>query len=87
MVARAETARYSFRGQSLTRWVGILGIAIGVVAFWLALPPLTTRTEIWPLAVGIFAVALYALSRSFRALDRPADVIDTSRPLPDEDES
>jgi general nucleoside transport system permease protein len=37
--------------------VGILGVACGVLAFWLALPPWTTRELGWPLAAGIVAVA------------------------------
>jgi ABC-type uncharacterized transport system permease subunit len=37
--------------------VGILGVASGVLAFWLALPPWTTRELGWPLAAGIVAVA------------------------------
>jgi ABC-type uncharacterized transport system permease subunit len=37
--------------------IGILGIAFGVFAFWLGLPPWTTREIGWPLAAGIVAVA------------------------------
>jgi ABC-type uncharacterized transport system permease subunit len=37
--------------------IGILGVACGVLAFWLALPPWTTRELGWPLAAGIVAVA------------------------------
>jgi simple sugar transport system permease protein len=37
--------------------IGILGVALGVLAFWLALPPWTTREIGWPLAAGIVAVA------------------------------
>jgi simple sugar transport system permease protein len=39
------------------RSIGILGIGLGVLAFWLALPPLKTRTEALPIAIGILAVA------------------------------
>jgi simple sugar transport system permease protein len=39
------------------RTVGILGVASGLLAFWLALPPWTTRELGWPLAAGIVAVA------------------------------
>jgi general nucleoside transport system permease protein len=42
---------------SSARAVGVLGIALGALAFWLALPPLATRTAWAPLAVGIGAVA------------------------------
>jgi general nucleoside transport system permease protein len=37
--------------------IGIVGIAFGVLAFWLALPPWTTRAIGWPLAAGFIAVA------------------------------
>jgi general nucleoside transport system permease protein len=39
------------------RTIGVLGIACGVLAFWLALPPWTTQAIGWPLAAGIVAVA------------------------------
>jgi general nucleoside transport system permease protein len=47
------------------RTVGIVGIALGVVAFWLALPPLTVRTIGPSLALGIVAIGagIWALSR------------------------
>jgi general nucleoside transport system permease protein len=50
------------------RNVGIAGIALGAVAFWLALPPLTTRTIAAPLVVGLVAVAcgIWAVSRAQR---------------------
>jgi simple sugar transport system permease protein len=37
--------------------VGLLGIGLGLLAFWLALPPLSARTVLWPILVGIVAVA------------------------------
>ncbi|HET7045278.1 MAG TPA: ABC transporter permease [Gaiellaceae bacterium] len=40
------------------RWIGILGIAIGVVAFWISLPPVAQRTLFWPIVVGAAAAAL-----------------------------
>jgi ABC-type uncharacterized transport system permease subunit len=47
------------------RTVGIAGIFLGVIAFWLALPPLAARTALWPILVGIVAVAagIWAQSR------------------------
>jgi ABC-type uncharacterized transport system permease subunit len=39
------------------RTIGVLGIALGALAFWLALPPLAARTAALPIAVGILAVA------------------------------
>jgi general nucleoside transport system permease protein len=65
----AETADVR-NGWSLTspRTIGVLGIALGVVAFWLSLPPLATRTTAAPVAVGIAAVAagIWAASRRER---------------------
>ena len=37
--------------------VGIFGILLGALAFWLALPPLAARTAVLPLAIGILAIA------------------------------
>jgi general nucleoside transport system permease protein len=54
----AERVRASRWAQiSSAKAVGILGIVLGALAFWLALPPLATRTAFAPLAVGIFAIA------------------------------
>jgi ABC-type uncharacterized transport system permease subunit len=39
------------------RTVGVAGILLGVVAFWLALPPLAARTALWPVLIGIVAIA------------------------------
>jgi ABC-type uncharacterized transport system permease subunit len=35
--------------------IGTFGILLGVLAFWLAVPPVTGRTLTWPLVVGILA--------------------------------
>jgi general nucleoside transport system permease protein len=52
------------------RTVAILGIACGVLAFWLALPPWTTRELGWPLAAGMIGVAcgIAAVPRGERKL-------------------
>jgi general nucleoside transport system permease protein len=52
------------------RTVAVLGIACGVLAFWLALPPWTTRELGWPLAAGIVGVAcgIAAVPRGERKL-------------------
>jgi general nucleoside transport system permease protein len=52
------------------RTVAILGIASAVLAFWLALPPWTTRAAGWPIAAGIIAVAcgIVAVPRGERKL-------------------
>jgi len=39
------------------RSIGIVSIFLGLVAAWLALPPIASRTAAWPLAVGILALA------------------------------
>jgi simple sugar transport system permease protein len=48
--------------------VGIFGIVLGALAFWLALPPLAARTAVLPLAIGILAIAagIWAFSREQR---------------------
>jgi general nucleoside transport system permease protein len=48
--------------------VGIVGIALGALAFWLALPPLAVRTSALPLVIGILAIAagIWAWSREQR---------------------
>jgi simple sugar transport system permease protein len=50
--------------------VGLAGIGLGLLAFWLALPPLSTRTLFVPIAVGIVAVAagIWATSRGVRRI-------------------
>ncbi|HEY8627589.1 MAG TPA: hypothetical protein VIL56_04695, partial [Gaiellaceae bacterium] len=57
MSAATETA-----GRPGTLWltprtVGYVGIALGVIAFWLALPPLTLRSIVPPILVGLAAIA------------------------------
>ncbi|HEU5373662.1 MAG TPA: ABC transporter permease, partial [Gaiellaceae bacterium] len=50
------------------RTVGIAGIVLGALGFWLTLPPLKARTEALPVALGILAVAagIWAWSRDER---------------------
>jgi len=50
------------------RGVGIAGIGLGLLAFWLALPPLASRTVLWPILVGLLAAAagVWAVSRGQR---------------------
>ena len=65
----AETTR-RLRRLTEPRSIGALGIALGLLAFWLALPPWTVRWEGAPIAVGIAAAAagLWALTRGERKL-------------------
>ena len=71
-VGPAVADRLNGRLRRLTepRSVAFLGIALGLLAFWLALPPWTVRWEGAPIAVGIAAAAagLWALSRDERKL-------------------
>ena len=50
------------------RTVGIAGIVLGLVAFWVALPPVEARSLFWPALLGIIAVAagIWAASRGVR---------------------
>jgi ABC-type uncharacterized transport system permease subunit len=66
MAAYADRFRRSWLGDART--VGILGIALGVLAFWLTIPPFTTRSAIWPILVGILAIAagVWSVSRGVR---------------------
>jgi ABC-type uncharacterized transport system permease subunit len=49
--------------------VGAAGILLGIVACWLAIPPITARTITWPLLVGVVA-ALLGLSSVARGARR-----------------
>src|SRR5207237_9244890 len=53
-----------------SRRVGQLGIALGLVACWLALPPLETRATVWPVLVGLLAIAagIWAIARGERRI-------------------
>jgi general nucleoside transport system permease protein len=64
----ALAARLSETRWGTPRQVGGLGIFLGVLAFWLALPPLHTRTTVVPVVVGILAIAagIWAWSRDER---------------------
>jgi ABC-type uncharacterized transport system permease subunit len=52
------------------RSVGALGIVLGTLAFWLAIPPFNTRTYVWPIVVGVLAAGagIWAASRGVRKL-------------------
>ena len=45
--------------------MGILGIALGALAFWLALPPIATTAVLLPVFFGMLAVAagIWAITR------------------------
>lgn len=50
------------------RSIGVVGIVLGVLAFWLALPPWTVTWEGLPIAIGVVAAAaaIWALARGER---------------------
>ena len=70
MIARAEDlrSRLSWAQLARPRSVGILGIGLGVLAFWLALPPVDVRSPVFPVAVGVLAIAagIWAVTRGER---------------------
>ncbi len=58
MIARAEYFRgAAWKRISAPRSIGIVGIALGILGFWLALPPVTVQSLGLPAALGIVAVA------------------------------
>jgi simple sugar transport system permease protein len=52
------------------RRVGIAGIVLGLLAFWVALPPVTARSVVWPVALGAAAIATggWAVSNGHRRI-------------------
>jgi general nucleoside transport system permease protein len=50
------------------RAIGVYGIVLGLLAFWLTLPPLKTTTLLWPVLLGILAVAcgIWSVARAER---------------------
>jgi general nucleoside transport system permease protein len=65
VIARAATWREQLPTE---RWIGIAGVAVGVLALLVALPPWTVRELAVPLALGIVAAAcgIAALARGER---------------------
>ena len=70
MSVRAETVggRLTRRRLTSARSIGILGIALGALAFWLALPPLKARSPAVSVVIGILAIfaGIWAASRAER---------------------
>jgi general nucleoside transport system permease protein len=68
--ATANSLTEGVRRLTEARTIAILGIAFGVLAFWLALPPWTTRELGWPVAAGFIALAcgIAAVPRGERKL-------------------
>jgi general nucleoside transport system permease protein len=62
----AATVERVLRSRFLEpRSIGALGIVLGILAFWLAAPPIEARSLTWPLVVGILAAlcGIYAVTR------------------------
>ncbi|HEX6763803.1 MAG TPA: ABC transporter permease [Gaiellaceae bacterium] len=61
----AITARVGHIDWRGPKAVGIVGIGLGALAFWFSLPPLTVRSPVLAIAVGILAVfaGIWAASR------------------------
>jgi general nucleoside transport system permease protein len=55
------------RGARAVAWAAIL---VGLAAFWVALPPLTLRSVVWPFLFGLLGIAggIWAASRGVRRL-------------------
>jgi general nucleoside transport system permease protein len=69
MTVETEAPRRVVQTRIVTaRNVGIIGIALGALAFWFALPPLTVRTIALPAVFGIAAIAcgIWAVTRGER---------------------
>jgi simple sugar transport system permease protein len=43
--------------ETVGRWLAYGGIALGIAAFWVALPPVMTRSPLVPLVIGLAGVA------------------------------
>jgi general nucleoside transport system permease protein len=57
VIARAEPRRVAVSRLTDPRHIGLMGIGLGLLAVWLALPPLAARTVLWPILIGLLAVA------------------------------
>jgi ABC-type uncharacterized transport system permease subunit len=69
VIARAETVeRPSWSRLTEARSIGILGIALGVLAVVVALPPIEIRQLYWPAAIAIVGIAagIWATTREER---------------------
>ena len=78
MSTRVETlGRFDLARLTTARAIGVLGIFLGALAFWLALPPLASRTVLVPVLVGILAVAagIWAAAREERRVGWGAIVV------------
>jgi simple sugar transport system permease protein len=54
--ATATVEREGVDRAAIGRWFAYAGVALGVAAFWVALPPVTTRSLFLPLLIGLAGV-------------------------------
>ena len=61
----ARVGRIDWRGP---KTVGVVGIGLGALAFWVALPPITTRTIALPIFLGLLAMfaGIWAVARDVK---------------------
>jgi ABC-type uncharacterized transport system permease subunit len=69
-VSTLETTPSWYRFTSGTRTVGYAGIVLGLLAFYLALPPIASRAPLVPIGVGILAIfaGIWVVTRGERRL-------------------
>jgi simple sugar transport system permease protein len=74
--ARLEPDRAA-RWVLTVRHVGVAGVIFGLLAFWLALPPVVARSGVWPVASGIIAIAagIWCITRGVGKLGWGAVVV------------
>ncbi|HEX7256380.1 MAG TPA: hypothetical protein VF236_10675 [Gaiellaceae bacterium] len=77
MIARAERVGLSVDRLFTPRNIAIAGIVLSAIGFWVVLPPLTQRTILWPIALGILGIAagIWAVTRGVRRLGWSAVVL------------
>jgi ABC-type uncharacterized transport system permease subunit len=70
VLERVDLRRWSDRLPDRDRAVAWVGIVIGVGAAWVAMPPVTARSPVWPILVGLLAITLgaIAIARGVRKL-------------------
>jgi general nucleoside transport system permease protein len=69
MIARAENLPGIARARlARTQVVGVVAIVLGVLAAFVAIPPLEARSILWPVVVGAVAVAAGAWTVSRRSI-------------------
>jgi simple sugar transport system permease protein len=70
VIARAEQAGANVDRLFAARNLAIAGIAVSAIGFWIVLPPLTQRSLVWPVALGILGTlfGIAAVSRGVKRL-------------------